>query len=126
GIDITADQLVQIAAEAPMPIVALHYSQNESQRTYLAAKTRGLDILPLVMDFVEPTPARGLGSHRCVAATERLKCECLVAPGLIDDLLLRYRRIPLEVIVDGLGAFATRQVVLNLVTTGVESVKAAL
>jgi hypothetical protein len=90
------------------------FSRDEDARTaYVAAARAGASVLPLVMDFVEPTPARGLASHRCIAASERFRCDLVVAPGLLEDVALRYRRITLEDVAAGLAMFANRWAIVD-------------
>jgi hypothetical protein len=81
---------------------------------YCDARGRNLPLLPLVMDFADPTPSRGLASHLSIAATERLRCEMVVALGLANQLISeRYLRF--DQIVEGLGQFSKRWLLIDLV-----------
>jgi hypothetical protein len=65
-----------------------------------------------VIDFADPTPRRGLGSHLSLAAEERLQCELVVAFGLCRRLL-QEKHLRLDQILEGLVRFTKRWVVVD-------------
>jgi hypothetical protein len=81
-------------------------------REYHAAQLRQLPLLPLVLDFADPTPSRGIDSHSTISAHERLGGQLVVGPGSPPTVATeRYLRT--EQIVRGLAAFSTQWLVLN-------------
>ncbi len=80
---------------------------------YRTARDEKLPVLPLIMDFVKPTPAVGYSSHYAIAATERLSCEMVVALGLADQLTRENHFTP-GLIAEGLAAFSKRWLVVDV------------
>jgi hypothetical protein len=79
---------------------------------YHEARVRQLPILPLIMDFTNPTPSRGLSSHSSIAATERFRCDLVLALSLLPNVVLE-RRLRFDQVVDGLALFANRWAVVE-------------
>jgi len=73
-----------------------------------------LTVLPLVMDFTDPTPSRGLSSHVSIAAADRFQCDLVIAIGLVNPLILE-RHLRLDQIVDGLAQFSKRWLLIDYV-----------
>jgi SAM-dependent methyltransferase len=73
-----------------------------------------LPILPLLMDFTKPTPARGLANHWVIAATERFPCDLVLALGVIQSLMLEHR-LNFSQIVEGLDLFSKRWVLVEFI-----------
>lgn len=88
--------------------VCFSRSSDNAARLYKQAKAHNWPPLPLVMDFVQPTPAVGLFSHGAIAATERFCCDAVLAPDLEKRLEDPQRRLSLDQLVEGLGLFARR------------------
>ncbi len=83
-------------------------------RLYLDCRARRLPILPLIVDFTKPTPARGLCDHWSIAASDRFKCDLVLAlDGAIDDLTRR-RQLNFEQVAEGLSLFSDRWVVAEI------------
>jgi hypothetical protein len=89
---------------------------------YNYARERKMPILPLVMDFTKPTTARGLADHWSIAATDRFRCDMLVAFGLLHRVIGE-RRLTFNQIVDGLASLATRWAVIEFVSGDDEEVR---
>ena len=64
------------------------------------------------MDFTKPTPARGLGSHWAIAATERFQCDLVLALDLLNQPMPR--RLGFDKIISGLSQFTKRWLVLEI------------
>jgi hypothetical protein len=84
---------------------------------YLDACKMSLPILPLMMDFSKPTPSRGLESHWAIAATDRFKCDMVLALGLVHHLVYK-NRLNFEQIAAGLALLSKRWVVLEFIPPG--------
>ena len=97
----------QLAASLGSQVVSFDTDETAITRLYLDAKTAGLTILPLVMDFKFFTPARGYFCRTYPAASERLKCDLVLAIALTHHLVFR-QHLGFETIADGLGLFAKR------------------
>jgi hypothetical protein len=109
-----------LAARLGAAVVSFDADPRHAARLYAAAREGGLPILPLVMDVTKPTPARGISSHWLMAATERLRCDMVVALDLLDRLVFD-RRLDFRHVVEGFAAFAERWLVVEFVGRGGES-----
>ena len=65
-----------LAGAGGQPTVVVDTDSTYITHMYAEARNRNLPLLPLIVDFTDPTPSRGLSSHVSIAATERLACEC--------------------------------------------------
>ena len=104
--------LAKQAASLGVPVVSFETDYRNVSHFYSQVKTKGLSILPLVMDFTKPTPARGLGNHWAVAATERFQCDLVLALDVMKQPMPR--RLGLRKVIDGLGQFSKRWLVLEI------------
>ena len=82
---------------------------------YQHATTNKLPMLPLVMDFSKPTAARGLANQWSIAATDRFRCDIVLALGMLHRVI-RERRLNFEQITEGFALLATRWVVVEFVS----------
>jgi len=105
----------ELAAQFSEHVAAFDTDPEAVARLFASARARDLSILPLVMDFTRPNPARGLADHSHIAATERFQCEMVLLLGFLHELVFRYRRLGLKEICDGLALFATRWVVVEFI-----------
>jgi hypothetical protein len=71
------------------------------------ARNHSLPILPLIMDFIKPTPSVGYSSHYAIAATERLPCDLVLALGLARQVAVE-NHFSFDLIAEGLSAFSRR------------------
>jgi hypothetical protein len=94
-------------------VVSVSHVASRATAIYRTARHEKLPVLSLIMDFVKPTPAVGYSSHYAMAATERLKCEMVVALGLTDQLTRENHFTP-QLIAEGLAAFSTRWLVVDI------------
>lgn len=81
-------------------------------RLYYRAIEKKSPLLPLVIDFTDPTPSRGLSSHLSIAAAERLQCEMVIAMGLIKQVIME-RHLRFDQIVHGLEQFSKRWLITD-------------
>ena len=95
-------------------VVSLSADPARAAAVYEIARRDSLPVLPLVVDFVKPTPSVGYSDHYAIAATERLKCDLVVALGLADHVM-REKHFSPELIAEGLSAFAGRWLVTDFV-----------
>jgi SAM-dependent methyltransferase len=103
----------QLAARMGSQVVALDKDPQRVARLYEEAKGESLSILPLIMDFTKPTPARGPAQHWSIAATERLQCDLVLALGLLHRLV---RDLYFPQIVEGLASFTKRWLIVEFIS----------
>lgn len=82
---------------------------------YALARRNRLPLLPVMMDFTDPTPSRGLSSHWSISARERLKCDMVLALSNLHSYLLQ-RSLNFEQIAEGLELFSKRWLIAEFVS----------
>lgn len=104
----------RLSARLGSRVVAFDSEPKCVTRLYQEARADGSMILPLVMDFVKPTPSVGYSGHYSVAATERLRCDMVLALGLTDTLVFD-RFLTFDLIAEGLALFSKRWLVVEFI-----------
>ena len=84
-------------------------------KLYTAAHKQRLPLLPVFMDFTDPTPSRGLCSHWSVAASERFKCDLVLALANVHQFVFQ-RSFNFDQIVEGLALFSKRWLIAEFVS----------
>jgi hypothetical protein len=102
------------AARLGSEVVYFGTDQTTVTELYQSARNEGLNILPLVMDFIKPTPSIGYSSHYTIAATERFKCDMVLALSIIEHLVFD-RYLSFDLIAEGLSSFSKRWAVVEFV-----------
>lgn len=105
----------KLAALSGSQVVAFDKNPACITQLYYDAREKKLPILPLVMDFTQPTPAYGLSSYRYVAATERFQCEMVLALGLVHHIVYEQKPPVFDHIVEGLALFSKRWLIVEFV-----------
>jgi len=95
-------------------VVSINSDTARAAALYSIASEQDLPILPLLIDFIKPTPSVGYGNHYSIAAVERLKCELVLALGLVNEVASN-NHFNSDLIVEGLASFSTRWVVADFV-----------
>jgi SAM-dependent methyltransferase len=103
-----------LAALTGSRVVAWDTDPMSITQLYFDARKMNLPILPLIMDFTKPTPSRGWESHFAIAASDRFKCDMVVALGLVHHLV-HNNRLNFEQIAVGLSALSERWALLEFV-----------
>jgi hypothetical protein len=77
-----------LAERAGAKVVAFDDNEEHVNTLYLRAKSEGLRILPLFLDFTVPTPAHG---RKCEfpSSTDRLRCDLSLLMGVLDRLVFQ-------------------------------------
>jgi len=83
-----------------------------ASENYRLARQEGLSILPLILDFVKPTPSVGYRDHYSIAADQRLKCELVLALGLARRLI-EENHFNFDLIAEGLASFCTSRALVD-------------
>jgi hypothetical protein len=100
------------AARLGAKVVAATPNSRRAAATYALTRRERLSILPLVLDFVKPTPSIGYRDHYSMAADQRLKCELVLALGLTRKLI-EENHFNFEMIAEGLASFSTKRAVVD-------------
>jgi hypothetical protein len=101
-----------VAARSGCKVVSLNSDPSRVTAIYEEAREMDLPILPLIIDFVKPTPSVGYSGHYSIAATERLKCDMVLALGLANKLA-RENHFNFDLIAEGLSSFSKRWLVVE-------------
>ncbi|NJL51301.1 MAG: class I SAM-dependent methyltransferase [Hydrococcus sp. SU_1_0] len=104
----------KLAARLGSKVVAFDINEDCITQLYDDSCSEHLPILPLIMDFTKPTPARGLGDHWAIAATKRFQCDLVLALAVLDDIVFR-QRLNFEQIVEGLSQFSKNWAIVEFI-----------
>jgi hypothetical protein len=104
----------QLAASIGINTVAFDTDETAINRFYCDVKQQNAPILPLVMDFRNPSPGYGVRNEMVAPAVARLNCDMVLALALVHHLVFKqYARF--DQIVSGLDSFAKRWVVVEFI-----------
>jgi len=81
---------------------------------YLKARDGDRDIHPIVMDFCDPSPARGVANNWFKAATQRFRSDMVMCLGAIHKLVFG-SQLSFDQIVAGLGAFSKKWLLVEFI-----------
>ena len=104
----------RLAALLTNRVVSFEADPARVTQLYYEIREHKLPILPLLMEFTDPTPARGLFGHWAIAATDRFQCDMVLALDLVQQTV-RNSRLDFEHIVGGLALFTKRWLVVEFV-----------
>jgi hypothetical protein len=104
----------QLAATLGSKVVALERDEVSAEHLYAQAKTQDLAILPLVMDFRSPTPGIGPCNKWLLPATQRLKCDMVLALALVHHLVSK-QYLTFDQISQTLNSFSRRWTLVELI-----------
>jgi hypothetical protein len=102
----------RLATSAISRVVSFDTDQASVTQLYYEAREKGSHILPLVIDFMKPTPSVGYSNHYLMAATDRLKCEMVLALTLVRRAVFEHF-LTFDLIVEGLALFSTRWLIVD-------------
>ncbi len=101
----------RIAADLGYRVVALDIDPAAVERGYRAIRSdRRDDILPLLADLTDPSPALGWGSAERASLLERIDCDVILALALVHHLAIG-ANVPLSMIATLFAAMAPHAVV---------------
>jgi len=104
----------QLAALRGSQVVAFDVDEACITQLYYDTKEKSLPILPLVMDFRNPSPGYGLCNQWLAPATERLKCDMVLALALVHHLVFK-QHLNFDQIIDGLSIFPKRWLLVEFI-----------
>jgi SAM-dependent methyltransferase len=100
-----------LAADRGYAVVALDIDPGAVERGYLGLRQQGrTDILPLLADLTDPSPALGWGSAERRSLLERIDADVILALALIHHLAIG-ANVPLPMIADQFSRFAPHAIV---------------
>jgi hypothetical protein len=103
-----------LAARAGLRTVAVGVDETHVDALYHHAREHRLDVLPLVMDIRNPSPAFGLCGQTAAPAVQRLASDLVIALDATHHLGVRYR-LNFDQIAAGLATFARRALLIDFV-----------
>ncbi len=100
------------AASLESQVVAFDSDSGRITRVYHEVREAKAPVLPLVMDFADPTPSRGVFGHWAIAASDRFRCDLVLAQDLVRHMALE-RHLDFRHIAGGLALFSRRWLVVE-------------
>jgi ribosomal protein L11 methylase PrmA len=101
----------RIAADAGKRVIALDIDQAAAERHFRAVRLAGRsDILPLVADIANPTPALGWAGRERRSLLDRADADAILALALVHHLAIS-RNVPLPMLVDLFAELAPMAIV---------------
>lgn len=95
-------------------IIAMDNDAAAVAACYASERIARANILPVVMDVLNPSPARGWCGRECPPATERLRADAVLALAILHHLSI-VRRQGFARALDALEAFASDHVIVEFV-----------
>jgi hypothetical protein len=99
-------------SETGADIVSFNSNVEAVTLAYRIVRRRRLPLLPLVLDFTDPTPSRGIDGHSTLSARERLQGQLVIGPGCMPTIASNLN-LRTDLVVRGLAAFSSRWLILN-------------
>jgi hypothetical protein len=106
-------RLSSLAASAGSAVVVLDEESRAVTTLYRRTRETGAHILPLTVDFSRPTPSIGFSRHYSIAASDRLRCDLLVARRTAVDALVGKRSLRPDQLAEGFAQFTRRWLALE-------------
>jgi len=103
----------KLAAMQGARVIATDKDETSINKLFLDQSARDLQVLPLIMDFRNPTPAYGI-DLRCAPAVERYKCEMILGLAIIHHLVFS-QKLTFSTIVDNLANFVERWLLVEFI-----------
>lgn len=105
-----------LAAKKGIPVVAWEKDEACLNRLYEEAKDSGLDITPLAVDFINPTPSFGWCSRQFPSAIQRQRSDMVFCLALIHHLVFKQWQ-NFQRIAEALSEFSHRWAVVEFIPT---------
>jgi hypothetical protein len=104
----------QLAASLGSSVVAFDVDSACIDRLFQDASDRRLTILPLVMDFRNPSPGYGLCKQWLAPATQRFQCDMVMVLALVHHLVFK-AHLSFEQIVAAASVFAKKWLLIEFI-----------
>lgn len=112
-----------LAAEKGARVIAWDKDESCVSQLYYEAKEKDLYVIPLVMDFINPSPSFGWCCRQFPSSVERLRCEMVLCLALMHHLVFKQWQ-NFERIAEALSVFSDKWALLEFVPRDDEYVKA--
>ncbi|MBA7697384.1 hypothetical protein ES703_106049 [subsurface metagenome] len=93
-------------------VISFDRDEESINQLYTYIHSENVDILPLIMDIRQPTPTYELNIGTIPAATNRFKCELVMALGIIHHMV-HNQGVSLEHLVNMLSAFTWKYLLIE-------------
>jgi Tellurite resistance protein TehB len=103
-----------MVAQLGVNVVATDLDEECINQLFRDAKAKQLQIQPLVLDFCNPSPGIGINNQVLLPATERLKCEMVLALALVHHLVFS-SHMTFDQIAQGLAALSVESLLVEFV-----------
>ena len=115
----TGELAMAVAADLGIPCVVTDRDDACVDAAYLAAKSKGLPITPVVMDIRQPADAVTLARGSLRSAYDRFECDLVLALALLHHLVgTGFGQVSMEQAIVMLGRFARRHLAVEFVPRG--------
>lgn len=100
----------RLALNSTADVVAFDIDALAVERNYSCVKSENLNMLPLVMDFSNPSPSIGFANEERMCMAQRQKADCVMALAIIHHLAIS-NNLPLERIAQWLSTLAPHLII---------------
>lgn len=104
----------RLAAALGSKVVAIDKNESCISQIYLDGKRTTLSVLPLVLDFQNPSPGLGVCNQEFPSAGQRLKCDMVLFLDLIHKLVFN-DLLKFEQIIDSCSMFSNKWLLLEFI-----------
>jgi hypothetical protein len=106
------EETLTLLARSRAAIIAIDRNEERVDATYEWARRERAAVLPLVVDLRYPAPGYGVQNAVLSPALSRLRCELVVALGLIESLVFE-QRLRFEQIAGSFAQLASRRLIVD-------------
>jgi hypothetical protein len=104
----------RLAANCGAEVVAFDVDIPSITKLYFDLRYTTVRVLPLIMDFENPTPAEGICYRWVLPATRRFACEMVMAIAIVHHLVFK-SHLRFDQITDGLASFNGRHLLVEFI-----------
>jgi len=104
----------RLAARCGAQVVAFDIDLPSVTKLYHDLRNTDIPILPLIMDFENPTPAEGICYRWVAPATQRFACDMVMAIAIVHHLVFKSQLL-FDQIADGLASFNGRSLLVEFI-----------
>jgi hypothetical protein len=101
----------KLAVKSASTVISFHANEATVTRAYSEFSADGVSVLPLVMDFRNPSPGYGIRNKFALPAAERLSCDLVLALDCMEAFVFDYN-LNFAPIAEGLATFAKKWVLI--------------
>jgi hypothetical protein len=106
------DETIAVTTRTGASVIAIDCDEARVNAVYQEARRTGANVLPLVMDLRYPSPGYGVRNAVLAPGLTRLRCDLVIALGLIDSLVFK-QRLQFEQIAGTLAELTLRKLIID-------------